>query len=77
MSKGKQSEKLKGNKNAKKGEHESIVVRIPVHLVDALHKCLILEGEFDPDNSRISEYALGILDRYVRKKIEYDEAIML
>lgn len=77
MKKGQQSEKLKGNKNAKRGEHGSIVARLPVSLVDDLHKCLELEGEYSPDRARIVEYALGIIEGYTRGKIEHNETYIL
>lgn len=73
MYKAKQSEKLKGNTNAKKGEHASIVVRLPVALVDNLHKCIALEGEMTIDKSRIAEYAIDMLEKCTVAKINQAE----
>ena len=66
-----------GNQIAKKGEHKSFVLYIPVTLVDDLHRCLELEGEINPDNSRVAEYALVIIGGYTRTKIEHNDAIIL
>ena len=77
--KGKQSTKLKGNTNAKRGKHASQVLRLPVELVDALYECLALDGELIAEEcpDRIREYALGILSGYARRCIEDRGAMIL
>lgn len=76
--KAKQSAKLKGNQNARRGKHGSVVLRIPVHLVDALYDCLQRDGELiEEDDEKLKEFALAILSGYARGKVEQSEAMIL
>lgn len=76
--KAKQSAKLKGNQNAKKGKHDSVVLRLPVHIVDVLYECLQLDGELiEEDDEKLKEYALSILSDHARRKVEQSEATIL
>ena len=69
---------LRGNTNAVKGEHDSLVVRLPVSVVDGLYECLRLDGELvTEDPQRIYEFALAILSGYVRRRVEFHESIIL
>jgi hypothetical protein len=75
--KGKQSEKLKGNQNARTSEHGSMVVRLMGTDVDLLFDFFASEGNMDPtsaDFAHAIHYALG---QVYSRKIEHDQATIL
>jgi hypothetical protein len=62
--KGKQSESLKGNQNARKSIHGSVVLRIPGAFVDAMHESMQKEGfTWDIEKADVLDYALTLMQR--------------
>lgn len=73
MEKMSKSEQMIGNTRAKKGVHESLVLRLPVRLVDKIHECLEMDLGDSPGREEFSkrdvlEYAMMVLDRHVMEK---------
>lgn len=57
-----------GNQYAKLGMHESMVMRLPVHVVDGLYACLEAEECPDPNRRDVLELALHVLQDYIEAK---------
>jgi len=60
------SEAMIGNTRAKRGVHESLVMRLPVVVVDGLHACLEAEDFPGEANKRdVLEYAIRVLIKHI------------
>jgi len=69
MKKKSKSEQMFGNTRAKRGTHESLVMRLPVGFVDGLYACLESEDfPGEPNKRDVLEYALNILRKHVEEK---------
>ena len=62
------SEQMIGNQRAKLGTHESMVMRLPVHVIDGLYACLESEEYPDPNKRDVLEFALNVLQDHIESK---------
>lgn len=62
------SKQMIGNQYAKVGTHESMVMRLPVHVVDGLYACLEAEEYPEPNKRDVLELALNVLQDYIEEK---------
>lgn len=62
------SEQMIGNQRAKLGTHESMVMRLPVYVVDGLYACLETEECPEPNKRDVLELALNVLQNHIEEK---------
>lgn len=75
--KGKQSEKLLGNQNARTSEHGSMVVRLMGTDVDLLFDFFASEGNMDPTSTDFAHAIHYAIAQVFGRKIEHDQATIL
>ena len=66
----------KGNKNAKRGNHSGVVIRLNVASTDLLYEFFCLEGNSKPDREDFQNAVYYALKQVYGRKLE-DETIII